>query len=370
MKSRGHAIAAALATMSVLAPSAALADTPPGSVQELQAGLDGILKAGAVGVIAEARLDGKVWRGSSGVVRRDRPGRPTGGERLRAGSIVKTFVATVVLQLVGEGKLRLDDTLARMLPRTVADDLVEAADKITLRQLLTHSSGVLEYLPEGEPPGGALAGRHRTWKPAELVALSRRYERPFKPGEKQVYSNTNYVLLGMIIRRATGHDFGAEIDRRVIRPLGLKDTEVPGADPAITGPHLHGYLPGKDGRPVDISRYNMTVASSAGNLISTDADLNRFFRALVTGKLLRPALLKQMMTGQEYGMGLGMTTGPCGKLVGHTGTAYGYQTMSFHSADGRRQISVSYTPLTSKELQAANAIVFKTLCPADDRKRS
>ncbi|WP_158578589.1 serine hydrolase domain-containing protein [Spongiactinospora rosea] len=354
--------ALALATAATVSPAAASAASDDA---RLQKGLDAIRAAGAVGVIAEVRLEGRVWRGSAGSVRLGRQVTPTGKERFRAGSVVKSFVATVVLQLVAERRLRLDDTVGDLLG--VGEDKVERADKITVRQLLTHTAGVPEYLPEGEPPGGALANRHRTWRPAELIALARRHPRPFEPGAQQVYSNTNYVLLGMIINRVTGRDFGTEIHRRIVRPLGLKDTEVPGSRPAIKGRYLHGYLNGSDGEPVDISAYNMTVAAGSGNLISTDADLNRFFHALATGRLVRPALVRLMTTGKEYGMGLGLMPTPCGLAIGHTGTAYGYQTMSFHLANGRRQASISYTPRTGRELQATNAMLWKTLCPSIGR---
>ncbi|MEV0585846.1 serine hydrolase domain-containing protein [Nonomuraea sp. NPDC050310] len=341
-----------------LALCATLTTTTVSPTPTLAADLDHIRRAGALAVIAEVRQGDRIQRAATGRTKLGSPATPTGREHFRAGSIVKSFVATVILQLVGEGRLALDDTVATVLE--LGEDRVELASRVTVRHLLTHSSGVPEYLPDGEIPGGTLASRFRTWDPRELVALSRRHERPFEPGAAQAYSNTNYVLLGMMIERVTGRDFGEEIRRRIVVPLGLKDTEVPGARTTIRGPHLHGYLDGS----VDVSRFNLTVAAASGNLNSTTADLNRFYRALLTGRLLPPALLRLMTTGQEYGMGLGLKQTPCGLVVGHTGTAFGYQTMSFHLADGSRQASISYTPRTGRELAATNEVLWRRLCPS------
>jgi D-alanyl-D-alanine carboxypeptidase len=300
----------------------------------LQAVLDDIAAAGASAVLAEVRSPGRVWRGAA------RPG-PSAG-RFRAGSITKSLVATVVLQLVGEGRAALDDP---------------GEDRVTLRQLLQHTSGIADY---GESDRfrdlygtteDVVALRHRTWSPPELLAFVAGQPRLFEPGSSWAYSSTNYLLLGLLIERITGHPYAAEVERRILRPLGLRDTELPGANPRIAGPHLHGYLRGGDQQPVDVTAFNHSFAGAAGELVSSTTDLNRFFQELLTGRLLAPAQLTEMCavqpTGQgfDYGLGIAKRRLADGTTVwGHNGGTFGFETFAWSTADGARQVTVAVTP--------------------------
>ena len=352
-------LAVALGTGGTRAAEAAPRAAP--DTGKLQAALDATAATAASGVLAEVRGAGWVWRGAAGAAELGaaRPV-PVNG-RFRAGSITKSFVSTVVLQLVGDGRLGFDDPVERWLPGTVP-----AGDRITLHDLLQHTSGIVNYTNTDEfralygTIDDILSLRYRTWAPAELLAWAVGKPLLFEPGTSWTYSNTNYILLALVIEKATGRPYAAEVERRIFRPLGLCDTAMPGADPDIAGPHPHGYLPDEQGgtvEPVDITVFNPTVAGAAGQLITTTADLNHFYRALLTGGLLRPAQLAQMRTalptGRDFDYGLGLMTRLAAdgtRLWGHTGDIFGYQTECWTSEDGSRQLAVSACPWGADDL--------------------
>lgn len=168
-----------------------------------------------------------------------------------------------------------------------------------------------------------------------------------EPGARFSYSNTNYVLAGLLIEAVTGNDAPAEVQRRILRPLKLTGTSFPGTDPTIRGPHSGAYFAPFGVR--DLSEFNMSWGWTAGEMISTMADLNTFFRALLDGDLLSPATLKQMLDGVPmlpelpeagtYGLGIYSLPTPCGEFWGHDGAVFGHLTYSLHSRDGTRQVS-------------------------------
>ncbi|GAA4923394.1 D-alanyl-D-alanine carboxypeptidase [Nonomuraea thailandensis] len=356
----------------------ALAGLPAAAAEQApyQMELDAVVRAGAVNASAEVVSAGARWQGSSGVrdLRTERPA-PVNG-RVRIGSTTKTFVATVLLQLVGEGRLRLEDSVERYLPQ-----LVPNGDAITVRQLLSHTSGLFDYLEDQQavPLTGAAflkQTRFRTFKPHELVKIATRHEPYFRPGASFRYSNTGYVLAGLLIGKVTGRPYGEEIERRILRPLGLTQTTVPGTSTAVPGPHPHGYLTlgsGDSVEKVDVTRLNPSWAFSAGEMISTPRDLNRFFQALLGGKLLGPAQLQTMRTavaidpqGVAYGMGLWSQTRPCGaKVWGHGGRLPGYKTTVLRSDDGERALTLAYSPSTANgvpEFLASEELIDKVFC--------
>ncbi|ROQ59163.1 alkaline D-peptidase [Streptomyces sp. 840.1] len=287
---------------------------------------------------------------TSGVADVDSQASVRGDSRFRIGSMTKPFVATVVLQLVGERRVDLDAPVERYLPGVVRGHGNDGRT-ITVRMLLQHTSGLPDYLDYLNPQDileNPLA-HHDT---RDLVKLALAHpptaEEPGeKPGFVWNYSNTNYLLAGMLIEVVTGHPYGEEIRRRVIEPLGLHDTSVPGDDTSIPGPHPRGYArPGEDAPLMDITAFNPSIASASGEMISSGTDLNRFLDALVRGKLLHPAQLKEMMKtrstggddGRAYGLGLESRTLPCGGGLywGHGGDIFGYQTAGGATADGRQ----------------------------------
>lgn len=333
----------------------------------LQRHADALLAQGAPGVLVEVdtpRGDVRVRSGHGDVDRRTPvPWRA----KFRIGSYTKPFVAATVLQLVGEGRVSLDDTVERWLPGVVAGHGNDGA-KITVRHLLQHTSGLVDYV--GQLPELFLEDefedvRFRTYRPEQLVALAVRQRPDFQPGERWKYSNTGYVLAGMIIERVTGNTWQHEVRTRLVEPLGLRDTHLPGTSPFLPRPHATAYerFPEKGleadpedpryGRALDVTHYNPSWGGAAGDMISTTEDGNEFLKALVGGKVLRPAQLAEMTrtvrapdldegwAGAAYGLGLMWIPNACGGYWSHGGDIPGFKTRNGVTADGRRSVMVS-----------------------------
>lgn len=308
-------------------------------------------------------------------VRSQAPVRPD--SRFRIGSMTKTFVASVVLQLVGERRIVLDAPVERYLPGVVRGHGNDGR-AMTVRQLLQHTSGVpdiLDHLSPQEILQDPLA--HRDLR--DLVDIALAHPPTFEPGTGWRYSSTGYLLAGLIIEKVTGHPYGDEIRRRIIAPLGLRETYVPGDSPTIPGPHPRGYVrPGDDAPLRDITAINPSVGGPAGEMISSGTDVNRFLDALVRGRLLRPAQLREMMRtrptgkpdGQAYGLGLESRPLPCGGLYwGHTGDFPGFETAAGATLDGRRATVMVNLGPGGPDAQSADikAAVRTALCAGRSR---
>jgi D-alanyl-D-alanine carboxypeptidase len=344
------ALAAALLVSPAATGPAIAAPQPPapdGTGALLQQLLDAMHAAGMPGVFAQVRDGSRTWNLAAGVADVDtgRPVRPHFQHRV--GSIEKTFVATTILQLAGEHRVRLDAPIGRYLPDVLPGRL---SRQVSVRMLLNHTSGLADYedvLLSGNQAIERL--QFRTFTPRELIAIGLSRPPTNAPGERWSYSNTNYIIAGLLIERLTGRPYAREISRRILRPLGLRHTYFPGTNPYIRGPHMAAYVPWPDGTLRDFSVFNMSWAWAAGEMISTAADLNRFYRALLTGRLLGPALLAQMQTtvavdpgmpeAAGYGLGIAWLATPCGRFWGHGGGVVGQTTNSYHSTDGRRQVT-------------------------------
>jgi D-alanyl-D-alanine carboxypeptidase len=320
----------------------------PGELQQL---LDQIVAAGAPGAAAWVRDEHGVLTATSGVADL-RTGRPMRADlHYRAGSVTKSLVATVVLQLVAEGRLSLQDTVEGWLP-----GILPYGDQVTIEQLLRHTGGVPDYAPELLVAllSGPRQARFRVWTPQELVALVADQPPDFPPGTATAYSNTGYILLGLIVEAATGNTLGQELHRRIIRPLGLRDTFFPDTSPGFPSPKARGYsVPlspqGQllEGPLLDITIYNPSPWWATGALISTFADLARFFRTLLGGRLLPPRLLAAMTSPNptspppfREAMGLEVIDLPFGRLLGHGGDLPGFSNAVFSTEDGRRQFGL------------------------------
>ena len=333
----------------------------------LQQQLDGVVEAGAPGVVGLVRTGERTWRGASGLgdLRANRPARA--GDRFRVGSVTKSFVATLVLQLVGESRLGLDDNLERWLA-----GLVPRGEQITVRQLLNHTSGLYNYTDDlPEPP--------RRFQPRELVAIATGHKPLFAPGTEFSYSNTNYILAGLLVERVTGQPLADQLQQRILQPLRLDDTELPTTQRALAGPHARGYAPpDKDwqvsagpARLVDVTEMDTSWAWAAGAMVSTTTDLARFYQALLGGQLLPPEQLKQMRTtvdasqvghGTRYGLGLEVLRPGCAvELWGHGGSLEGYGTTAFSTPDADRQLVMAINLQPEPEPGAATAAVENIL---------
>ncbi|MFB8213645.1 serine hydrolase domain-containing protein [Streptomyces anulatus] len=286
--------------------------------------------------------------------------------RFRIGSMTKTFTATALLLLVEEKRVHLDAPVERYLPGVVRGHGNDGR-RITVRQLLQHTSGLPDFLDHFDPRDIVMDPlAHRD--PLDLVNIALAHPPEFAPGAGWSYSNTGYLLVGMIIERVTGNTYGEEIERRVIEPLGLSETSVPGDDPTIPGPHPRGYVrPGDDAPLLDITAVNPSVGGAAGGMISSGSDVNRFLGALLGGELLHPAQLREMMRtrptggsdGRRYGLGLESKPLPRGgRYWGHTGDFLGYETAAGATVDGRQAtVMVNLGPgssdAQSDDIQAA-----------------
>ena len=357
----------------VLASASGNAKTPKQRRLKLRAALDALQAAGSPGVIVLVRDGSQTIRLADGYAQLATKTRMTANTRFRIGSVTKTFVATVALQLVGEGKLSLDDTVEDWLP-----GLVPNGRNITVRELLNHTSGLAEFT---SPALEAKIVRNPTkpWSPQQLIALSTAQMPNFAPGARNhwAYSNTNYVLVGLIIEKATGRTLRKELQRRIFTPLALTKTTFD-SEPVIKGPHAHGYAILGNGQVQDVNVVTPTWAWAAGAIVSTVDDLARFERALLRGRLLRPAQLHAMQTtvamgpADRYGLGLWKTETlssspgfrlPCRAVWGHNGDFPGYTTDAFSSKDGGRQMIVfadtdHYTASFTKALGYLTATAY------------
>jgi len=321
-------------------PGAAAAAPVISAADDLQARVDAIVAAGAPGA-ALVLQDGSAYEAVSSGLANVVAGRELQtGDAFRAGSVTKTFVATLALQLVETGELDLDAVVADYLPNLLPD-----GDVITVRQLLNHTSGLFNYNEDENFGAALLAGEAFT--PRELVAYSTSHPLVFAPGTGWAYSNTNYIVLGMIIRETGDKPIRNQIEQRIAAPLGLSRTGFPVYSKRIPGAHASGYV-----GQVDSGLFNVTTALSpswawaAGSLISTAPDLAEFYRSLLGGELVAPDLLEEMKTtvpiDEVYGYGLGLFEVDlgCGTAWGHDGLFFGYYDMVVSSEDGTRQVSL------------------------------
>jgi D-alanyl-D-alanine carboxypeptidase len=290
------------------------------------------------------------WTGVAGLGRLAPATRMRAGDRFRAGSIVKPFVATVVLQLAEHGKLSLDARLPDVLPANVTRRFADAAG-ITVRMLLGHRSGIAEW---DLPAVDLELARHPTkvWKVSEFLDLAAAQPPVFPPGQGFFYSNTDYNLLGLVIERITGRSWRHEVTRRVIGPLRLTRTSLPApGDRSINGAHMHGYLM-LDGKTIELTHVDPSFAGAAGAsaLITTVGDLARFLDALFDGRLFRHRqTLKQMLDLAPaqaegglvgYGLGIERRALPGGaQLIGHLGGAPGYRSYTGRAHPSNATIS-------------------------------
>ncbi len=347
----------------VMAASPAVSAAPAGTATRndaVQRVLDqAVNEGGAPGMLAEVRTGSSRWFGSAGVADTTTHRKPQANDRYRIGSTTKTFTATVLLQLVGEGRLSLDDTVEKWLPGVVKGNGHDGS-RISVRQLLNHTSGIFNFTEDPQVVANLvgpafLEHRFDGFRPEQLVRTAMSHAPAFAPGTSWAYSNTNFILAGMLVEKVSGRSLATEVTRRVIVPLGLYDTYLPGQSTSIYGPHGKAYskllVPDPAAPVYDVSELNPSWAGSAGDMISTAGDINRFYSALLGGRLLRPAQQKEMFTAVPtvnwipntgYGLGMIAQTLPCGVRVwGHGGTIHGSLSWSMGLRDGSKVASTN-----------------------------
>ncbi|MCO5999029.1 serine hydrolase domain-containing protein [Actinoallomurus rhizosphaericola] len=396
---RGRSTRRNLALAAIVAGTLSTGWTPGASAAprhgdriELRRDADAITALGVTGV--QARLvtpDGRNVTATSGVadLTTRRPVSPDG--YLRIASVTKTFVATVILQLAGDGRLSLDDTVERWLPGVVSGNGNDGR-AITIRNLLQHTSGIHDDYPDYTSAEDFYQHRYDTYTAEQIVARAMRHRPDFQPGTDWSYSNTGYVLLGMVIQRVTGHPWHEEVRDRIVRPLGLRHTFWPGTSPTLPRPHAETYQRFESGGPlVDVTEQVGLVGNGEAGLVSTTADLDRFFRVLLGGRLLPPAQLAQMkqavpvgekfeplMPGARDGLGIFSRPLSCGGTYwGHEGGDSGWITATGVTADGRHGVTVSLSGANAESADhvlrieaAESTLVDDALCATSNDGRT
>lgn len=345
-------------------PASSLSTVVPGPVAgTLQAGLDSIVKAGSFGAVAEV-TDSFLgsWRGASGVADRTTGTPADPADHVRIGSVTKPFVATVLRQLVGEGKVSLTETVGKYLGSPVPN-----ADTITVKMLLDHTSGTAEV--QDSMPGYATSWQ-QGFTSSQLLGYVKNAPARSAPGAKYEYSNTNYLLLALRIEKVTGQRYDQVIKDRIITPLGLSGTSIP-FSPGVTSPALHAYVTLGD-QLTDVTAENPTRRHGFGQVVSTTKDVNTFFTALLSGKLLDGAELAAMKTTIRatsanpeslVGLGIFRRTLYCGVTVwGHTGQVGGYETVSYHAENLQRHVTFVSTTNTSAPADARWKFLETAFC--------
>ena len=273
---------------------------------------------------------------------------PMDGE-VRIGSNTKTFVAVVVMQMVQEGKVGLDEPIETYLPGLIRGEGIDGS-KITVRQLLQHTSGLPEYTDTTPGRSDIFQIKDHYAQPRDLLDTALGKPAAFEPGTQWAYTNTNYVVLGMLVERVSQRPVGEQIDERIVKKLGLSHTYFPApGDRSIKGTHPQGYHLSAGGKLEDITEMDPAWGWAAGAMVSTPSELNTFFQAVFDGRLLTQASIDEMKKGVDassrfgpgvvYGLGLIGTPLSCGGTSwGHGGTIHGYQTDNAVGPDGTAAI--------------------------------
>ncbi|MFF3442152.1 serine hydrolase domain-containing protein [Streptosporangium sp. NPDC002721] len=340
---------------------------------ELRKVIEEIVDSGFTGMTLRVNDERGEWTGSAGAAELGGTAGPPIDGHVRIGSNTKTFTATVVLQLVAEGKIGLDTPAADYLPEFGLDE------RITVRMLLRHTSGVFnftgEYYDDGTYAPGIPAttagqewvdNRFRTYRPQELVELALSKPARFEPGAGWSYSNTNYVLARLLIEKVTGRSVAEEMRRLILGPLGLTGTTVPTTESEVPEPHAHAYYRYEDGgeqKTVDVTRQNPSWISSGGDMISTTRDLRTFFSALLGGRLLPAPLLAEMCTphptgapGMDYGLGVFvLTTENGGTVISHNGGMAGHAALMYGTPGGGTTLIAALNYVDDVEISLGEA---------------
>ncbi|AJH76604.1 beta-lactamase family protein [Bacillus cereus ATCC 4342] len=325
------------------------------------------LQLGYPGILANISKGGKTWSYTAGIADLTTKKPMKADFRFRIGSVTKTFIATVLLQLSGENRLNLDDSIEKWLPGVIQGNGYDG-NQITIRQILNHTSGIAEYMNSKDFD---IMDTKKSYTAEEFVKMGISLPPDFAPGKGWSYSNTGYVLLGILIEKVTGNSYAEEVENRIIEPLDLSNTFLPGNSSVIPGTkHARGYIQ-LDGASElkDVTYIN--PGSSDGDMISTADDLNKFFSYLLSGKLLKEQQLNQMLTtvptdreGAGYGLGIVEFKLPNGVSVwGHRGSVLGFSTFVGGTLGGKHTLAVNLN-----SFNFSNPDPFKSILLAEFRK--
>ena len=354
-----------VALVSILSSGAMATPEQTPTQKEVQTALEEAVAAGVPGISLAIRSPEGGEFLAAGDASLEQP-RPLGPEdRFRIASVTKAFTAAVVMQQIEEGRLSLDDTVQRWVPGLLAE-----GDSITVRNLLGHTSGLPEYTKDEKFIEAFTSGEDLS--PREIVSFVSSEPLAFEPGTRYEYSDTDNIVLGLIIEAASGRSYEQELHSRILEPLGLQATSLPHS-PEMPEPHAQGYQydteAGGAGKPENVTTaLDPSAAWASGALISTPGDVSRFFGALLGRELVGEDQLEQMqetMAGEgspsgpgikHAGLGIFSYKLPCGKVWGHTGQFPGYQAFGAATPDGRGALAIKVNATDISE-QANEAVV-------------
>ncbi len=334
-----------------------------------------VLGVGVPGYVARIDDGRKVRVTVAGVADRETGRKMTVRDQFEIGSNTKTFTAVLALQLVDQGKLKLDSPVEKYLPGVVPN-----GRNITVRMLLNHTSGLFSYTADPNFFADAEKDPQHVFTERELLDIAFRHAPTFAPGQGWAYSNTNYTLVGMIVQKVSGKGLATLVQQRIAKPLGLRHTYYANPRATYTGPgYAHGYrIKFASGTPTytDVSDLPLGgFAGAAGAIISTPAELSRFFSSLLAGDLLSPKALQQMKTTVEmpasfgtggYGLGLMRIDSPCGTVWGHGGDTLGHHSSAVTTENGRRSAVTDATGGPGDTEMNDSVARMITVLPASD----
>ncbi|HEV7650475.1 MAG TPA: serine hydrolase domain-containing protein [Actinophytocola sp.] len=348
-------VAAAAAAFTVM-PAGAATPIPPPNDTALKGAIAGLPDQETTGALVRITGSAGDWSGTSGVsdIRTGAPVRPDGFFRI--GSTTKVYTAVMVLQLAQEHRIDLDQPVQRYLPGLLPADY----PRVPVYTLLDHTSGLPSVdIPGLYDPQWILDHRFEHWSPRQVVDTAVRHPIDFQSGTAQKYTNTAYVTAGMIIEKVTGRSYARNLRDRITGPLHLAHTYYPGDDPHLPNPASRGYLD-VDGDLVDVTEMNQSIPGTAGAIIATAADLDRFITGLFRGRLLGTEMMTRLFTIPDvpmfdgsgpayYSQGL-MKIAVNGVTVwGKTGSRYGYASGIFATRDLQRKLAYSVNPTTKSQ---------------------
>ncbi|MET0692716.1 MAG: serine hydrolase domain-containing protein, partial [Propionibacteriaceae bacterium] len=341
-------------------PQSAVAAPQPAAVSTnhrldraaLQSALDDVTAGDGVGAVAQVKGPQGSWSSASGVRRLSgRAPAARAGDQVRIASVTKSMVATLVLQEVQRGRWKLTTRVDQVLP-----GLLPGHGNVTLAQLLSHRSGLPDFagvLVAGAVNGPALVDAVSVrYTDRQLVTAALTLPWTFAPGTSFGYSNTNYVVLGMMLAKVNHRSLSTLLERRVFKPARMTDSSFP-RTARIRGAHLTEYA--IVDKPYSLKTFEPSFFSSAGAVVSTARDVNRFYAALLQGKLVKRSLVQKMITPLTdeplaYGLGVYALPDPCPTksggqqlVYGHDGASFGTLTIALSSPDARRQVTVAVT---------------------------
>ncbi|SMC95037.1 serine hydrolase domain-containing protein [Kibdelosporangium aridum] len=356
---------ATAAAVTLTAMPAQATTLPPLKEDLLKASISGLPNPETTGALV--RITGRAgeFSGVSGVanLETNAPVNPRGSFRI--GSTTKVFTAVLVLQLAQERRIDLDAPVQRYLPGVLPANY----PPIPVYTLLDHTSGLPHIdIPQLADPQWVVDHRFDSWTPAEVLATATKHPHEFTPATAQKYSNTSYIVAGMLVEKITGQSYRRALRERITDPLGLCHTYEPGNDPHLPNPAARGYIT-VQGKLVDVTEMNQSIPWAAGGMISTASELDMFITALFRGRLLGPAMMDRLFKVPAvetvnnggpamYSQGLQTITLNGVTMWGKTGSRYGYSSGVFATRDLARRAAYSVN-VTTKSTEGQPQIVLK-----------